>query len=97
VVSYDSPDYGTSLPQRCLRIFGLALVLVVSRTDGGLRVPATSSRATCWSRRHRAILPGMTRNQVRYLLGPPIAATFTPTAGTTCITAAGRNRKTTQR
>ena len=66
-----------SLLQRCLRILSLALVLVVpAGLTGGCVYRLDVQQGNLLEQKDiEAILPGMTRNQVRYLLGTPVAAT----------------------
>jgi len=61
---------------RCLRILGLVLVLVVpAGLVGGCVYRLDVQQGNLLEQKDiEAILPGMTRNQVRYLLGTPIAA-----------------------
>jgi outer membrane protein assembly factor BamE len=66
-----------SLLQRCLRILGLTLVLVVpAGLTGGCVYRLDVQQGNLLEQKDiEAILPGMTRSQVRYLLGTPLAAT----------------------
>ena len=63
-----------SLLQRCLRILGLALVLMVpAGLTGGCVYRLDVQQGNLLEQKDiGAILPGMTRNQVRYLLGTPL-------------------------
>ena len=64
-----------SILQRCLRILGLALVLAVPGHSWGCVYRLDVQQGNLLEQKDiEAILPGMTRNQVRYLLGTPIAA-----------------------
>jgi outer membrane protein assembly factor BamE len=65
-----------SLLQRCLRILGLALVLAVpAGLAGGCVYRLDVQQGNLLEQKDiEAIQPGMTRNQVRFLLGTPIAA-----------------------
>ncbi len=66
-----------SVLQRCLRVLGLALVLMVpAGLVGGCVYRLDVQQGNLLEQKDiEAIQPGMTRNQVRYLLGTPIAAT----------------------
>jgi outer membrane protein assembly factor BamE len=65
-----------SVLQRCVRILGLALVLAVpAGLTGGCVYRLDVQQGNLLEQKDiEAIQPGMTRNQVRYLLGTPIAA-----------------------
>ena len=90
-----------SLLQRCLRILGLALVLLVpAGLTGGCVYRLDVQQGNLLEQKDiEAILPGMTRNQVRYLLGTPIAATpfRTDRWDYMYYLRPGKSRKTTQR
>lgn len=90
-----------SVLQRCLRVLGLALVLTVpAGLAGGCVYRLDVQQGNLLEQKDiEAIQPGMTRNQVRYLLGTPIAAD--PFRGDRWdymyYLKPGKSRKTTQR
>ena len=90
-----------SLLQRCLRLLCLALVLgIPAGLAGGCVYRLDVQQGNLLEQKDiEAILPGMTRNQVRYLLGTPIAATpfRTDRWDYMYYLRPGKSRKTTQR
>jgi outer membrane protein assembly factor BamE len=90
-----------SVLQRCLRVLGLALVLAVPAGLGaGCVYRLDVQQGNLLEQKDiEAIQPGMTRNQVRFLLGTPIAADPFRTNRWDYMyyLKPGKSRKTTQR